>query len=73
MDLEGLTVKVLSSFEASQILLIEWENRLFTRLGYPVIPSVSRHLSHLSFVLVSNNRSLGSSVSGSRRAAIKSP
>jgi hypothetical protein len=71
MDSEGLTVKVLSSFEASQILLVEWENSLFERLGYPVIPSVSRHLNYLSFTLVSNNRLLGSSLSGSGRAATK--
>jgi hypothetical protein len=71
MDLEGLIVNVLLSFEASEILLVEWENSLFKRLGYPVIPSVSRRLNHLSSTLVSNNQSLGSNLSGSGRAATK--
>jgi hypothetical protein len=33
--------KVFLSFEAHQIQLIEWENHLFRRLGYPTVTSVS--------------------------------
>jgi hypothetical protein len=33
--------EVLSSFEAHQILLVEWEDNLLRRLGYPAVTSVN--------------------------------
>ena len=41
--------KILSSFEAHQIQLVEWENYLLERLGYPTVPWVRNfHPSHFA-------------------------
>lgn len=41
MDSAACMGEVLSSFEAHQIQLIEWENHLLRRLGYPAATWVS--------------------------------
>ena len=41
MDSATSADKVLSSFAAHQIQLVEWENNLLQRLSYPVVTSVS--------------------------------
>ena len=41
MDSGASVDKVLSSFAAHQIQLVEWENHLLQRLGYPAVTSVS--------------------------------
>jgi hypothetical protein len=41
MDSAARADKVFSSFEAHQIQLVEWENHLLRRLGYPTVTSVS--------------------------------
>ena len=49
MDSATSADKVLSSFAALQIQLVEWENNLLQRLSYPVVTSVniSTHLTIL--------------------------
>jgi len=49
MDSGASVDKVLSSFTAHQIQLVEWENRLLRRLGYPAVTSVGvfTHLTTL--------------------------
>jgi hypothetical protein len=47
MDSATRADKILLTFEAHQIQLVEWENYLLRRLGYPTVPSVRNfHLSH---------------------------
>ena len=41
MDSAANVDKVLSSFAAHQIQLVEWENHLLQRLSYPAVTSVS--------------------------------
>ena len=41
MDSAARVDKVFSSFETHQIQLVEWENYLLRRLGYPAVTSVS--------------------------------
>ena len=41
MDSAARVDKVFSNFEAHQIQLVEWENHLLRRLGYPALISVS--------------------------------
>ena len=41
MDSAARVDRVYSSFEARQILLVEWENLLLRRLGYPAVTSAS--------------------------------
>jgi hypothetical protein len=40
MDSAARVDKVLSCFEAHQVQLVEWENHLLRRLGYPAVTSV---------------------------------
>jgi len=49
MDLVSCADKVLSTFRAHQIQLVEWEGQLLHRLGYPVVISVgiSTHLTRV--------------------------
>ena len=41
MDSAASVDKVLSSFVAHQIQLVEWENHLLQRFSYPAVTSVS--------------------------------
>jgi hypothetical protein len=64
MDSAARVDKVLSSFEAQQIQLVEWGNHLLRRLGYPTVTSVSIS-AYLIYVVSDNRRRLGPSLSGS--------
>ncbi len=39
MSLQTQTIRLIEQLERHNILLVEWEHALLTRLGYPLVPN----------------------------------